>query len=58
MLDDLGSAMLTTETKMDNVMKKIAKISKLDDGLLSYFSLGKVHFQTTNNGQRFSFWSA
>uniref|UniRef100_A0AC34Q766 t-SNARE coiled-coil homology domain-containing protein n=1 Tax=Panagrolaimus sp. JU765 TaxID=591449 RepID=A0AC34Q766_9BILA len=28
MLDDLGSAMLTTETKMDNVMKKIAKISK------------------------------
>uniref|UniRef100_A0A7E4VI46 t-SNARE coiled-coil homology domain-containing protein n=1 Tax=Panagrellus redivivus TaxID=6233 RepID=A0A7E4VI46_PANRE len=31
MLDDLGSAMMNTETRMDNVMKKIAKISKLDD---------------------------
>lgn len=39
MLDDLGTAMLNTETKMDNVMKKIAKISKLDDGMLLTVSL-------------------
>ena len=32
MLDDLGHAMINTESRLDNVMKKIAKISKLDDG--------------------------
>lgn len=54
MLDDLGSAMMTTETKMDNVMKKIAKISKLDDGLLIFlFLIKKLYFQITNNGQQF-----
>lgn len=30
--------MLDTETRMDNVMKKIAKISKLDDGWFPLFS--------------------
>uniref|UniRef100_A0A914DFQ9 t-SNARE coiled-coil homology domain-containing protein n=1 Tax=Acrobeloides nanus TaxID=290746 RepID=A0A914DFQ9_9BILA len=31
MLDDLGTAMLHTETKMDNVMKKLAKLTHMDD---------------------------
>lgn len=32
MLDDLGQDMDRVDTKLDNVMKKIAKLSHLDDG--------------------------
>ncbi|KAH7728107.1 Protein SYX-6 [Aphelenchoides avenae] len=32
MLDDLGSAMMHTETRMDSVMKKVAKLTKMEDG--------------------------
>uniref|UniRef100_A0AC34FVK4 GDP-fucose protein O-fucosyltransferase 1 n=1 Tax=Panagrolaimus sp. ES5 TaxID=591445 RepID=A0AC34FVK4_9BILA len=35
MLDDLGHAMMNTESRLDGVMKKIAKISKLDDVVAS-----------------------
>ncbi|KAE9548071.1 hypothetical protein FO519_008714 [Halicephalobus sp. NKZ332] len=44
MLDDLGTAMMDTETRMDNVMKKIAKISKLDDVQLTSDPIADVEF--------------
>lgn len=34
MLDDLGQEMDTVDTKLDGVMKKIAKLTHMDDGML------------------------
>jgi syntaxin 6 len=35
MLDDFAHEMDTTETKMDNVMKKIAKVLHMSNGLIN-----------------------
>ncbi|VDL79730.1 unnamed protein product [Nippostrongylus brasiliensis] len=36
MLDDLGQEMDTVDTKLDSVMKKIAKLTHMDDGTLPF----------------------
>ncbi|KIH45453.1 SNARE domain protein [Ancylostoma duodenale] len=43
MLDDLGQEMDTVDTKLDGVMKKIAKLTHMDDGML-YLSLSLCRF--------------
>ncbi|KAK6035302.1 SNARE domain protein [Cooperia oncophora] len=40
MLDDLGQEMDTVDTKLDSVMKKIAKLTHMDDGsTIMYFPI-------------------
>ncbi|KIH51788.1 SNARE domain protein [Ancylostoma duodenale] len=64
MLDDLGQEMDTVDTKLDGVMKKIAKLTHMDDGML-YLSLSlcrvvvALHLSISLLGkvQRFIFFS-
>ncbi|KHJ78569.1 hypothetical protein OESDEN_21808 [Oesophagostomum dentatum] len=58
MLDDLGQEMDTVDAKLDNVMKKIAKLTHMDDGtsLLRFycisFYIGSVFFFVLRNAQK------
>lgn len=49
MLDELGAAMVHTDSRMNNVMKKLAKLTKLEDGRLISFYLIIANFQKIDN---------
>ena len=59
MLDDLGQDMERVDTKLDGVMKKIAKLAHLDDGWFLFLTILKVTcrqetVQGDNNPERHS----
>ena len=41
MLDDFAHEMDTTESKMDNVMKKMAKVLHMSNGRYTHLTTGK-----------------
>lgn len=57
MLDELGTAMASTDSRMGNVMRKLAKLSRLEDGIpttnpsIAYGPLTARSFQTTGSVQ-------